>query len=737
MRRRLILTAARNRTARRARLAGAGLRLIARFGAGVAIALSMTTAAALAEETETKTEPREPARARTVEEIEVLGRGNPYGVDRSALSRLPGSLQDTPQSITVIPEGLIEAQGATSLRDALRNVSGIGLNAGEGGVQGDDFSLRGYSAKNDIYVDGVRDAGSFFRDSFNLEAVEVFKGPTGSYFGRGSTGGVVNQVSKSPRIDPAYSGVLSLGDASFRRAAFDVNQPLGDTTAVRLNVVGQLAEIEDRDEADVDRRGAALSLATGIGTPTQWTLSYLYQEEDNTPDYGLPYIGGRPAAVDRSTFFGSDGDFEKTRVDITTLRMDHTFSDSLSLRSTLRYSHTERRATPTAPRLCTPPDNNCGGLAAALAGIGTGIRRNIPERDTVESILSSQTDVTAQFATGSIEHTLTSGFEISRETFNFARFANAGPFSEGLDPSAIVPSVTPAPRRLNQRSYAQALAFGAFVSDQISLTPTVDLVLGLRFDSFNTRVENELGPDDLKSDDREPSYRAGLVYKPSPVQSYYVSYGTSFNPSAETLTLAASAADTDPEETKSYEIGAKLTLLQGAVNVQGALFRIEKTDAREVVQNVTELTGSNRVQGLELGIAGRLVPGWTMFAGYTFLDAEVEDSVRAPASEGNQLGRTPRHSASLWTTVSLMGDRLDIGGGPTYVSHRFSNDANTNKVDGYVRWDASLGYRLTETVQLRMNVQNIADREFIETVADGHAVPVAGRTVVVSAAFSY
>ena len=721
-RRHLIPVNRRERRARRARRAAECT------GVGLALALACGIAAHPARGEEA----REPTPG--VEELEVRAPSNPYKVDRTSLSRLPGLLQDTPQSITVVPEALIEAQGATSLRDALRNVSGIGLNAGEGGAQGDDFTLRGYNAKNDIYVDGIRDAGSFFRDSFNLEAVEVFKGPTSTYFGRGSTGGVVNQVSKSPRLDPGYSGVVSLGDASFRRATFDVNQPVGDSTAVRVNAVGQYAELVDRDEVEVDRRGLAASFATGIGTPTQWTLSYLFQEEDNVPDYGLPYIDGRPARVSRETFFGDgDTDFEKTRVHVGTLRLDRELGDRASLRSTVRYSHTDRRAAPTAPRPCSP------GQAACLGATAAGIRRNVPERDATESILSHQTDVTTRLRTGALRHTLTGGYEVSIERFSLTRFDNGGPFSIGLDPRAVDPAVPVPERSVRSRSLTTALATGLFVSDQIALSEQLDLVLGLRLDTFHARVESEPNTvPDLDQEDRALSHRIGLVYKPTPSQSYYASYGTSFNPSAESLTLRERDEGTDPEESRSFELGAKLSLLEGALDVQGALFRIEKTDAREVdpVSGLSELSGSNQVSGVEVGLIGRLIPGWTVFAGYTFLDAETEDALD-PATEGNQLGRVPRHSATFWTQVSLMQDRLEIGGGPTYVSHRFSNDANTNRIDGYVRWDAAISYRLSENVQVRMNVQNLADRELFESTSGGHAVPAAGRTVVVSTAFAF
>jgi catecholate siderophore receptor len=266
----------------------------------------------------------------------------------------------------------------------------------------------------------------------------------------------------------------------------------------------------------------------------------------------------------------------------------------------------------------------------------------------------------------------------------------------------------------------------------------------VRWDVFGTRFSDEFptGPDttgpDFDRRDRMLSYRGGLVYRPVPSQTWYVSYGTSFNPSAEALALRDATAGTDPEKNRSLEIGSKAELFDGALRLEGAVFRIDKTDARETdaVTGLQVLDGERRVQGFEIGAAGRLREGWNVFAGYTFLDGEVRESLDAD-TQGNEPQRTPRHSATLWTTFALAGDRLQLGGGPSYVSHRFSNAQNTNRVDGYVRWDATLAYALSETLELRLNVQNLGDSEIFESAGGGHAIPAAGRTFVLSTRFTF
>src|SRR3990170_6753803 len=257
----------------------------------------------------------------TLPPVVVQDQNNPYVPPESSLSRIPVPLQDVPQSITIVPQKLMQERAASSFQDALRNVPGISFQAGEGGVQGNNLTLRGYNAKNDIFIDGVRDQGSYFRDIFNIEAIEVLKGPSSQYFGRGSTGGAINQVSKVPQVTPGYGGTFSLGTGIYLRGTADINQPVSPTTAFRINLMAHKDDIVGRGVAEQQRLGFAPSISFGLGTPTQLTLSYLIQSEDNIPDYGLPYLNGRPARVNRENFYGfADEDFEKTLLNIGTLR---------------------------------------------------------------------------------------------------------------------------------------------------------------------------------------------------------------------------------------------------------------------------------------------------------------------------------------------------------------------------------------------------------------------------------
>ena len=672
--------------------------------------------------------------------VVVTDQSNPYVVPNLGLQRLPEPVQNIPQSITIVPRQILEEQAATTLRDAMRNVTGIGIAAGEGGgAQGDNFTLRGFSARNDMYLDGVRDQGTYFRDTFNIEAVEVLKGPSSIYFGRGSTGGIINQVSKAPRLEGFYDGTASAGSGPYFRGTADINQPLSPTIALRVNAMAQHADIVDRDHVKVTRQGFAPTLTLGLGTPTQMTFNYFFQHEDNIPDYGYPFFHGKPVRVDRDTWYGlTKDDYEKTYANVGTVSLNHRFSDALNLRSATRYSNVSRDLDVSIPAITCVAPATCGPGA-----IITGVNRSRPERHTTEGILDNQTDLTARFDTFGFKHTLSSGIELSWERFDNLRYASAGPATTLNDPNN---NQTPNPKTLGVKALTNAADFGIYGADQIALHEYFDIIGGLRWDYFSANQENKLpGQVDFDSTDKMLSYRGGLVFHPTLQQSYYFSYATAFNPSAEGLALAANNQATPPEKNEIFEIGSKFLLMGGALTLQGALFQIEKTNARtnDPVLGVQVLDGKQRSRGVELGAAGRILPGWNVFAGFTYLDAKILKSNDVQTVEGVTYSlqgkvpqNVPKYSATLWTTYDFL-DKWQIGGGPTYVGSRFANNSNTNEVPGYVRWDATVAYNLSEKIQCRFNAQNFTNKHYIESVHPSHVVPGAGMTFIASTSFKF
>jgi catecholate siderophore receptor len=697
-------------------------------GVGKAVAFSFALASNAVAAEPKKEEPI------TLPPVIVQDQNNPYVPPESSLSRIPVPLQDVPQSITVIPQQLMQERATSSFQDTLRNVPGISFQAGEGGVQGNNLTLRGYNARNDIFLDGVRDQGSYFRDIFNVESIEVLKGPSSQYFGRGSTGGAINQVSKVPQLAPGYGGTFSLGNGLYLRGTADINQPITPTIALRVNLMAHKDDLVGRDVAEQKRFGFAPSISFGLGTPTQLTLSYLVQGEDNIPDYGVPYVNGRPARVDRNNFYGfAREDYERTLLNLGTAQLDHRFNDMFSVRNTLRYSHNDREHETTAPRFnaATFPDF---------------FNRNRPARDLVEQILSNQTDLTAKFDTYGFKHALVTGVEFSRETLDRTNYAFTGvPQANAQNPNPNQ-STAGMTKRVSALSDGKAFGFGIFAADQIKLNEYFDLVGGVRWDYFDTDFDNTAidaanvrTRTDLNRTDKMWSYRGGLIFHPTRSQSYYFSYATAFNPSAEAVQLSDNNVSTAPEKNQTFEIGGKFEFFNGALNVQGALFRIDKTNARvddpTTASGVLVLDGEQRVQGVEFGVAGRVLPNLNVFAGYTFLDSEFRKSPD-PDIEGNELLNVPRHSATLWTTYDFL-EKWQIGGGPTYVSSRYNNAANLARIPGHVLWDATLAYQLTKNFQLRLNAINLTNDLYYSNISGGHVVPGIGRTFIFSTSFKF
>jgi catecholate siderophore receptor len=667
----------------------------------------------------------------TLPGVDVRGRRQEYKTEQSDLFRIPDALKDTPQSITVVPQHIMREEAVFNLRDVLRNVTGISLAAGEGGgAQGDNLTLRGFNARNDLFVDGVRDFGMYTRDTFNLESVEVLKGPSSVMFGRGSTGGVINQVSKSPLASPFYSGGVTGGSGPLVRGTLDINQPLGGGAAFRLNAMGMYDGIEGRDEVSTQRWGVAPSFTIGLGSPTQVTASYYYLQDDNLPDYGFPYVFGRPADVDRENFYGLvERDVDKNHVHIGTLRVDHAVSDAVRLRNTLRVAFYRREATVSPPRLVGTP-----APGTPLENIL--VSRNGAAREQEDLAIINVTDAIVRFQTFGLAHTLVTGLELGRETSLVQRYAFLDvPTTSLLNPDPA-PDLSAMQRVTNFRGDTTALSLGVFAVDEITIVKWLKLMGGLRYDVFDVDFRNAFAGERFSRTDTAVSPRAALVLLPTREQTYYVSYGTSFNPSAEALSLAASNANTDPETSRTFEVGAKWDLLGGALGLRTALFQIDKTNARttDPVLGVQVLEGEQRVRGFELEVVGRPLPGWNIFAGYTYLDSRVLEALEVVGGipvKGKRVQNVPESTVSLWTTYDIT-DQWQVGGGVFYVGERFANNVNTNAVPEYVRADVTVAYRPIKPLELRLNVINLADSVNFEQVHPSHVVPGVARTFLLT-----
>jgi catecholate siderophore receptor len=652
-------------------------------------------------------------------------------------------LRDTPQSITVVPRQLMSDQGVTTLRDALRNVSGISISAGEGGSQGDNLTLRGFSARNDIFLDGMRDFGSYYRDPFNFDQIEVLKGPASVMFGRGSTGGVLNQVSKTPELGEFIGGSLGFGTDLTKRATLDYNtpiEPLGQGTAFRLNLMGNDAEVAGRDAARNGRFGVAPSLTLGLGTDTRVNFSYFHQSEDDVPDYGVPWLFDRPAPVDRENFYGFENhDFLKTGVDIGTIRLEHDFSQAFSLRNQLRYANYDRSAQITEPRIAA------GATPSTPLEAIDVVRNQIAVKST-ETFLQDQLDLTGKFSTGFIDHSLVGGLEVGRETSDPTRFTWTGvPGTSLLSPDEE--DNFAGERTIRSQVKTTATTLGLYAVDTLKLSDHWEVMGGFRYDHFDVSYRESVAGLSLDHVDDLPSWRAGIVYKPLRNGSIYFNYGTSFNPSAESLSLSRSNEGLDPESNVTFELGTKWDLLSEHLSLRGALFRSFKSNARETDPNDSNfavLAGEQKVDGFEIEAAGKLTDNWRVFAGYTFMKSEVAGSKLRPETVGQPLANVPENMFTLWTTYQLPHG-FEIGGGPRYVDSRTASSTSPfdpvtgelKEVPDYWVLDAMLKYRVTDNIELQLNVYNIADHFYYDQVHPGHVVPGAGRSALLSANFRF
>ena len=675
--------------------------------------------------------------ADAVEEIIVeQKRRPPYQADDSNLGKLTEPLHDTPQSITALTEALLQDRGVMSLNDALRTVPGITLGAGEFTWQGNNPSIRGFNSRNDMFIDGMRDYGSYERDPFNLAAIEVLQGPSSMIFGRGSTGGVINQASKLPEAENFARVHLNAGSADTRRVTVDLNAPvhgLGEHSGVRLNLVDHHAQVAGRDTGENNHWGLAPSLALDLGDATLLSLTYLKQKGESIPDYGLPWLLGAPAPVAGNNFYGFASDYLDTDTGIANVRLQHRLSPALKVDYALRHAEYERHSRISEPLIPA-------GVTSATPLAAISINRNVFQGDSTESMLQQQLSLTAELDTGPIQHAIVSGIEWAEESSAPQMRLGVGvPSTSLLAPQRQAFSATRMQLRANADTHSDSLA--AYVLDTLKLGEHWQLVLGARWDGFATDYLADRfdangvtsGPEQVQRNDVQWSYRAALVYKPVPAQTFYLGWGTSFNPSAEGLSFIANArnfgisnAFLAPEQNRSLELGHKWQLLDGAVALDSAIFRISKRNARVPDPSrpgFNALAGEQKVDGLSISLAGMVTPALSLSGGYTFLDSEEAKTAPTLDNLGQPLVNTARHSLSLWFNYAVTAN-VELGLGGRYVGERLARNVSPiYKVPGYWAFDVSGKYAYSQHLTIKLNLTNVGDKQYFDQLHPFHVVP--------------
>jgi catecholate siderophore receptor len=668
--------------------------------------------------------------------------GTGYRATESSLSRLPTPLVNTPQTVNVVTRQVIEEQSTATVRDALRNVAGVTFRAGEGGNQGDTPYIRGFQSNNDIFRDGIRDPGWYTRDTFAIDAVEVYKGPASILFGRGSTGGVVNLVSRTA-ADRNFTDIQITGNTGpGARSQIDTNRVVNENVAVRLIAMGQLYDIAGRDHVEENRWGVAPSAKIKVNDQTTATFSLIHQQDRSIPDYGIPFLSPAwgiprsPAPVARDTWYGILSgpypDTERVRADVATAKIEHDFNNNLKLTNTTRYTNVDRLQRNVFPEpnasVPPPPDLNQNWTP------------NRAQVAVTNTLLANQTDVRATFDTGPLNHTIATGLDLIRETRDFTRnnFAGMGA-ANFLNPDPWRAGGTPLPPTANQLTNGVSENIGVFVADQVKINKYFELLGAIRYDQFSFTQDAPVADPSvrhLEHTDRITSWRAGGVLHPWERASLYLMHGTSFNPTADGLTISVTTPATalsqialGPERTETTELGFKTEALNGRLALATAIFETEKTNLRvpdPANSTVTVLAGVVRVRGFEASAVGKITDEWAVVASYTHIDAKiVKTSVAAQLNNAPQ--NTPEDTLSIWTTYDV-NPRWQVGAGAFYNSSAWGDLPNTALIPAYWRFDAMTAYKINNVLTAQFNVYNLTDKYYAASAYSNWLVPGPSRT---------
>jgi len=666
-----------------------------------------------------------------------------YGAGSLSLPKFTDSLLTTPKSATVVTSQLMRDQDVTTLRDALRNVSGISIGAGEGSYQGDNLSIRGFPARSDIFLDGMIDFGNYNRDPFNIEEVEVLKGPSSVEFGRGSSGGVVNEESKMPKLGGFTAGSATFGTDNTERGTLDFDQPIPGLphAAFRLNLMAQNSQVTGRDDTRYDRWGAAPSLAFGIGTPTRLTINFFHQSEDNLPDYGIPWLFDRPAPVNRNNFYGFSNDFMKTDVNIGTIRLEHDFNDVFTLREQFRaaaYGKDFRITEAQAPDDITP--------TTPLSSIQ--VERNIIDGAGTDRLIDQDMSLLSIFETGPIKHSLVTGFEYVHES-DFTTRVEPGwenvPNTSLLNPTnPVFPGFGP----ISTATNVNVDILSAYLIETMKLGKAWTLIGGLRLDHVSSIYHESISPaETLTENDFLFSWRAALVYQPLPNGSIYLSSGVSVHPnivqlslSSET-TLPASVANAAIGRNLEVELGTKWDLFEKRFSLASAVFLDDETNAAPVDLDDPLFFGVERVIGVEFSAIGRLTDKWQLLLDYTWQYGKILSS-SVPGMAGNPVLNCPEDTLSFWTTYDLPW-RIQVGAGSNWLTTRtasyVADPANglLMEAPGYVVFSAMVKYHVTKNIDIQANLENLTNQYYYDGIHPGHIVPGEGRTLFISTNFKF
>ncbi|MBX9870861.1 MAG: TonB-dependent siderophore receptor [Burkholderiaceae bacterium] len=687
-----------------------------------------------------------------------------YRAAETGLGKGRQQLRDIPQSVTVVTEKLIDDRNLDTVKEALKNTAGISFLAAEGGEE--DIRLRGFSLQGtgDVFVDGVRDPAFYDRDTFNLDRLEVLRGSASMLFGRGSTGGAVNQVSKTPRLIDEHQVDVTVGSYNYRRVVGDFNLKTDDSAALRLNVMHTQAD-NNGAGSSIDKQGIAGTYRWGIGERDEFSAGFYHLDNNNGMNYGMPWI--RPSLsspvsettllpIDPSSYYGMASDYNKGTASFATVSHLHRFDDGSALKTQVRkgsYSRDQRAGTVRFANAASQP----GGVAVSLDTFGpnTVLTRGTQLKIQDMNNLHAQSDYSTRFEAFGLKHELQAGVDLALENRSVYAARSAAQGGVTLTkPNTTVgtpndgASVDEGSRVLRKSNQYDAQGWGAYVQDLVQVAPAWKLLAGLRYDYLVGNYDAFSIPTAAPGPEAQTSYqmkvagwsqRLGALFQPNALHSYHFSAGTSYNVSGEAYSLGAANADTPPEESYNVEIGARLDSADKRTTTRLAAFQTVKYRERNtdpLQPGVTVLSGRRHVAGLEIDVSGRLTPKWEVFGSYMWLPvAKIDVGGQGAEAAGSRPSLTPIYSGTLWSTYQITHP-LRAGAGLNFRGEQTPNRNPGWKAPAYETLDLMLEYRFSERYSLKGNVINVTDKLYADQLygsgTSGHYIPGSGRNVQVT-----
>ncbi|WP_226449675.1 TonB-dependent receptor [Acidovorax radicis] len=668
-------------------------------------------------------------------------------IKKTTVGKGKQDIKDIPQSVTVFTEKLMADRNQDDFRDVLRTTAGVTFQAGETGEE--DVRLRGFSLgqAGDIYIDGMKDAPLIERDTFNNDRVEVLKGSASMLFGKGSTGGVVNQVNKAPLLIDQHEVSYTLGTGKENRLTGDFNFKTGENAAFRLNA---LVHNADNYGAKQDKRGIAPTFAWGIGTADEFSVGLYYLDVKGRPNYNSPWIsdnGKIVATLPSKNYYGLNSDHLNTSSQYVTMGHIHRFGDGGELQTRLRRGKYERDLLASTIGFANP-------RPTALDQINgdTVLTRGSKGRIGESTMTQVQSDYTNSFNLGGMKNDVLAGVDYYHDdasrNANYANPTARPNTTVGTPNNGDWVADTRAPVALNT---FKAQNLGIYLQDTLSLTSTVKLVGGLRYDRFKANYRNADGTLADETSDGLWSPRAGLIFQPDELTSYYVSYGSSYNTSGDTYQFGSistggtvanpgtgSLANTPPEKSRNIEIGGKWELFERRALLGVAAFYSEKFNERNTDPDNPGylLSGKRHATGMEFNLAGRITPKWEIFTNHTWIpNAKIDKSTTVLASngggaqvQGDRPGLTPKHSGSIWSTYAV-APQWRVGAGLTYRGSQNPEGSRAMEASGFATADAMVEYSINDKTSLKLNVTNLTNKLYADTLYRGFYGAGATRSV--------